>query len=144
MKVLGDEVYKDLLDQFFKQKHNTKLFRGFAKLNIKEDEFILEKPLEEIEQSFNEEIQATALLLPFDENEEPLVQENEYLGIVESGFMSMNPSLIHFALKDNYNSTTTVKMRAHGAEGLIKQKTNKKSMDSVKSTFGQVDLNEIK
>ncbi|WP_020006525.1 hypothetical protein [Salinicoccus albus] len=142
MRILDDEDYKDILNQFFKQKHNTKLFRGFAKLKIKEDAFTMEEPFEKIKQSFNEEMQATAIMMPSDENAQR-IGENEYLGIVESGFMSMNPSLIHFELKDNYNHTTTIKMRAHGAEGLIKQKTNKKAMDSVKSTFGQVNSDNI-
>lgn len=143
MNIQTDDFYKNLLNSYFKEAHGTKLIQFMTKLDKKEDNFEIRQTYSNTLNQFNEELDGVMEVLAINEISELDLSEDEFLGIVNSGFLAMNPSLIQLKLHDNNDETTLVEMKAYCGEGLIKQKTNKKGMETVREYFKSADLENM-
>lgn len=140
MNFQEDAFYQELLEDYFQQRHGTKLFRTFVKLDKKEDYFTMKQTYEETINQFDEELEG--ILTIIDLEDENLFERDEYLGFIGSGLGGLNPSLIHLGIEDNEEKSIVV-MKAYTGEGLIKQNTADKAMKQVKEYFGEVDMENL-
>lgn len=144
MKVQNDEFYIDILDTYYKSLYNVKLIRLFTKLNKKEDSLTIEQPYEQALEFVKAELPDVMEIIDIDNDSDIQLENDEFLGIVNSGFKNMNPSLIQLKLEDEGNTATKINMKSYCGEGVIKQKTNKKAMNTVEDYLTGNNMDEIK
>ncbi|AKG74266.1 hypothetical protein [Salinicoccus halodurans] len=127
---LSDETYKKIISEIMKQQHGAgNVFNFMVKLHQVEDEFTVDKPVEDTLDLIRE------ITVPIEMEDIP---SDEYLFYIGTGFKEMNPAVEHLKVSENDNRTT-VTLLSNAAEGLIKQKSNKKAIKTIKTHLGLLE-----
>ena len=127
---LSDETYKKIISEIMKQQHGTgKVFNFLVKLDQVETEFTVAMPAEETLDKIRE------ITVSIDHYELP---DDEYLFYLGAGIKDLNPAVAHPKIIEDGNSTT-VTVLSNAAEGLIRQKSNKKAIEKLKVQLGLLD-----
>lgn len=127
---LSEETYKRIISDIMKQQHGAgNVFNFLVKLHQIEDEFTVKKSADETVNSIAE------IANPIDMGDLP---EDEYLFNIGTGIKDLNPAVIHIQVSEN-NNKSTIKLLSNAAEGLIKQKSNKKAIKRIKTQLGLLE-----
>ncbi|WP_017549114.1 hypothetical protein [Salinicoccus carnicancri] len=127
----SDETYKKLISEIMAQQHGTgKVFNFLVKLDQFETEFTVDKPPEVTLDKIRE------ITVPIDHHDLP---DDEYLFYIGTGIKDLNPAVVHLKITGDDDSTT-VSVISSAAEGLIRQKSNKKAIEKLKMQLGLLDV----
>lgn len=127
---LSDETYKKIISEIMKQQHGTgKVFNFLVKLDQVETEFTVDTPSEVTLDRIRE------ITVPIDHHDLP---DDEYLFYIGTGIKDLNPAVAHLKITGDGDSTA-VSVLSSAAEGLIRQKSNKKAIEKLKVQLGLLD-----
>jgi len=127
---LSDETYKKIISEIMMQQHGTgKVFNFLVKLDQVEAKFTVDKQAEVTLDKIRE------ITVPIDHHDLP---DDEHLFYIGTGVKGLNPAVAHLKITGDGNSTT-VSVLSSAAEGLIRQKSNKKAIEKLKVQLGLLD-----
>lgn len=127
---LSDETYREIISMVMKQQHGSgKVFNFLVRLHQIEEEFKIDESVENTLDKIKEAAE------PIEMQDLP---SDEYLFYIGTGVANLNPAIEHLKMSEE-NDGIKVKIISSAAEGLIKQKSNRKAIKTLKS---QLDLLE--
>lgn len=127
---LPDEKYKEIITEIMKQQNGNGIsFNFLVKLHQVEDVLTVDKSPEDTLDLIRE------ITVPIETEDLP---SDEYLFYMGTGVRDMNPAVEHLKVSGDDNNTT-VTILSNAAEGLIKQKSNKKAIKTIKTHLGLLE-----
>ncbi|WP_411842000.1 hypothetical protein [Salinicoccus sp. HZC-1] len=127
---LSDDVYKEIISEIMKKQSGAgNVFNFMVKLDQVEEEFTVDESADEIVDSIRD------ITVPIEMEELPA---DEHLFNIGTGIKNLNPAVIHIQINESSNKST-VKLLSNAAEGLIRQKSNKKAIKTIKTHLGLLE-----